>query len=644
MRNLAPKTTVAERMKLVLSHPLARNPTSIAGDLQPLVNLTLASLLLIVCVEWIARGSLHDVGTFLASPVRPGITTVVAILLSLLALDAVFGRQYQSLLVAGPVLLVTAFVSHQKQLYLSDPLYPSDLLFGRQIVQLMPAMLKAQPLTAVALALGMIVAGAGAIHLWGFVRQCTPVLSMRARLVRLALAAPLLTGLASLMEYSDNSWVRDRLNIIPMMWDQKENYRHNGFLMAFAFNIPMANVSAPAGYGENTIADIASDGSAFAVNHSQWPDVIMIMSESLWDPTRLSNVSLSRDPMPNIRSRQSGHIFSPEFGGMTANVEFEALTGFSNAFLPYGSIPYQQYVRQPVPSLATFFRAEGYSAIAMHPFQDWFWNRREVYKSFGFEEFRSEETLPAMEKRGMFASDEALTSEIMQMVDAAEKPLFLFAVTLQGHGPYEPNRYRQNTVSVDGSLSDGAAEALSTYAQGVSEADDSFARLIDWAKNRERETVIVLFGDHLPPLGQVYVESGHMPGMVATRRAPLDTMRKEHETPLVVWSSKTGLHNRIGTISPALLPYHVLKTAGFADPFYTGVLGKVQASYSVIDRHMLVEKDGSAVPDWATGTGAVPSAINEYRQLQFDMMFGKQFSKDRFFPGFAWINPAQPSS
>ena len=38
-------------------------------------------------------------------------------------------------------------------------------------------------------------------------------------------------------------------------------------------------------------------------------------------------------------------MFSPEFGGMTANVEFEALTGFSNAFLPYGSIPYQQYVR-----------------------------------------------------------------------------------------------------------------------------------------------------------------------------------------------------------------------------------------------------------------------------------------------------------
>lgn len=644
MRNSVPKTTVAERMKLVLSKPLASASDSVVADARPLLNLLLAALLLIVCMEWIARGSLHDVGSFLMSPARPGMTTLFAVGLCLMALDALFGRHYQSLLIAVPVLLSTAFMSHQKQLYLSDPLYPSDLLFGRQILQLMPAMLKAQPLTAFALAMGLCLGLFACVFLWRFFRRHTPAVMLKARLWRLALAIPLLAGLGSLMDYSQFSWLRDRLNIIPMMWDQKENYRHNGFLLAFAFNIPMANVSAPVGYSENTIADIASDGSAFAVNHSRRPDVIMIMSESLWDPTRLSNVSLSKDPMPSIRSRQSGHVFSPEFGGMTANVEFEALTGFSNAFLPYGSIPYQQYIRRPIPSLATFFRSEGYSSIALHPFQPWFWNRSEVYKSLGFDEFRSEETLPAMEKRGMFASDAALTSEIMQTVDAADKPLFLFAVTLQGHGPYEPNRYAENTIGIAGPLSEGASESLATYAQGVVEADDSFARLIDWAKTRERDTVVVLFGDHLPPLGQVYVESGYMPGMVATRRAPLDTMKQEHETPLVVWSSQTGLHNRIGTISPALLPYHILKTAGLGDPFYTGVLGKVHRSYSVIDRHMLMENDGSAVPDWLTAPIEMPGAIAEYRQLQFDMMFGKQYSKERFFPGFQWLGLGQPSS
>ncbi|MGN8170200.1 MULTISPECIES: LTA synthase family protein [Agrobacterium] len=630
-------------MKLVLSKPWTRSPARLANDAQMLANLVLAAVLLVVCMEWIARGTLHDVGSFLLSPARPGLTTVVAVFIGLMALDAVFGRHYQSLLVAVPLMILPAFISSQKQLYLSDPLYPSDLLFGRQILQLLPAMLKAQPVTAIAVGVALSLSAFAIVMLWRLSRRAMPVMSFKARIWRLALAVPLFVSFGSMMEYSSYSWIRDRLNIIPMMWDQKENYRHNGFLMAFAFNIPMAKVTAPYGYGEATIADIASDSSAFAVNHSKRPDVIMIMSESLWDPTRLENVTLSKDPMPRIRAMQSGHVFSPEFGGMTANVEFEALTGFSNAFLPYGSIPYQQYVRRPVPSLATFFRSEGYSAVAVHPFQEWFWNRREVYKHFGFEEFRSEETLPPMEKRGAFASDAALTNEIIQTVDAAEKPQFLFAVTLQGHGPYETNRYAEKAVSVRGDLSDNARDALATYAQGVSEADESFARLIAWAKGRERETVIVLFGDHLPPLGQAFVESGYMPGMVATRRAPLATMKTEHETPLVVWSSKAGLQNRIGTISPSLLPYHILKTAGFDDPFYTGVLGKVHASYSVIDRHMLMQRNGSGVPDWSIAPATLPSSLSEYRQLQFDMMFGDQFGKERFFPGFNWIHETTPS-
>ncbi|MGP4689728.1 LTA synthase family protein [Agrobacterium cavarae] len=631
-------------MKLVLSKPWTRSPARFANDAQTLINLVLAAVLLVVCMEWIARGTLHDVGSFLLSPARPGLTTIVTVVVGLMALDALFGRRYQSLLVAVPLLILPAFISSQKQLYLSDPLYPSDLLFGRQILQLLPAMLRAQPLTAIALAAALALAAFGIVMLWRLSSHAMPVMPFKARMWRLALAVPLFVGFGSMMEYSSYSWIRDRLNIIPMMWDQKENYRHNGFIMAFAFNIPMAKVTAPYGYGEATIADIASDSSAFAVNHSKRPDVIMIMSESLWDPTRLKNVTLSKDPMPSIRAMQSGHVFSPEFGGMTANVEFEALTGFSNAFLPYGSIPYQQYVRRPIPSLATFFRSEGYSAIAVHPFQEWFWNRREVYKHFGFEEFRSEETLPPMEKRGAFASDAALTNEIIQTVDAAEKPQFLFAVTLQGHGPYEANRYAEKAVSVSGDLSDNARDALATYAQGVSEADDSFAKLIAWAKGRERETVIVLFGDHLPPLGQAFVESGYMPGMVATRRAPLATMKTEHETPLVVWSSKAGLQNRIGTISPSLLPYHILKTAGFDDPFYTGVLGKVHASYSVIDRHMLMQRNGSGVPDWSIAPATLPSSLSEYRQLQFDMMFGDQFGEERFFPGFNWIHETTPSS
>lgn len=643
MRNSAPETTASEKARSVFSFAVTRGLSKGATVATAAVNLTVAAILAIIALEWIARGTLNDVGTFLTSAARPGLTTIAALVLLLAALDAVFGRRYLSLVIVAPTLLLIGLISAQKQTYLSDPLYPSDLLFGRQIVELLPTMLKAQPLVAALVGLGIVAAVALLASLWIAVRRYAPALRWRERAFSLALALPLLTGLGALMDYSHYSWLRDRLNIIPMMWDQKENYRHNGFLLAFAFNIPMANVSAPEGYGENTIADLMPDSSAFAANTSDYPDIIMLMSESLWDPTRLTNVEYSADPMPTIRARQSGNVFSPEFGGMTANVEFEALTGFSNAFLPYGSIPYQQYIRHPVPSLASFFRGEGYSAIAVHPFQEWFWNRKEVYKNFGFEEFRSEETLPAMEKRGNFASDDALMDEIMATADKASNPLFLFAVTLQGHGPYEADRYAANTIGINGNLSAPASQALATYTQGVAEADESLVKLMKWAKKRDRETIIVLFGDHLPPLGRTFMESGYMPGMVASRRAPLDVMKQEHETPLVVWSSTKGVRKNIGTISPALLPYHILKTAGFSDPFYTGTLGKVQDKFSVIDRHMLVTKDGDALPDWSTAPNDVPQTVSDYRLLQFDMMFGKQYGRERFFPGFNWLNDAAPS-
>jgi phosphoglycerol transferase MdoB-like AlkP superfamily enzyme len=326
---------------------------------------------------------------------------------------------------------------------------------------------------------------------------------------------------------------------------------------------------------------------------------------------------------------------------MTANVEFEALTGFSNAFLPYGSIPYQQYVRTDVPSLATFFRGEGYAARALHPFSGWFWNRNEVYKDFGFEEFRSEETMPAMEKRGIFASDNSLMKEIMQEADGMDRPFFFFAVTLQGHGPYEANRYSKNTIDIQGSLTDADRAALATYTQGVKEADDSFKMLVDWAEKRERETIIVLWGDHLPPLGNVYMDTGYMSDQVATRKASVTVMKQEHETPLVIWSNKKGSKPDIGTISPSLLPYHLLKFAGYEHPFYTGFLGRVQKKYAVVDRYQLIARDNTPSPDWVLNPKTLDPLVRDYRYIQHDIMFGKSHTLDRFFPQHAWIrNPA----
>ncbi|WP_414709277.1 LTA synthase family protein [Rhizobium sp.] len=630
-------SALAGRLALFQKIGAARRQSAILRQVLSLALTFLLALSTVVAVEWVARGEFATIPSYLFSPSRPGFTTIGVVMLLMLLLDAIFGRAHQSILMVAPLLLVPAFISNQKQNFLSDPLYPSDFLFARQIMELMPVMVRDKPWSAVALAIGMIASLAILAILWRYGWQRAVMLSKKARVTRLSVCLPLAALFVSQMDATQYSFIREKLRIIPIVWDQKENYSYNGFIIAFSLNLPMADVKVPAGYGPDAMDAIPARNYGYLSGPRRKPDVIMLMSESFWDPTRLSNLTFTPNPMPTIRAAQSGHVFSPEFGGMTANVEFEALTGFSNAFLPYGSIPYQQYVRKPMPSLATFFRGQGYAARALHPFSGWFWNRNEVYRAFGFEEFHTEDTMPPMEKRGIFASDDSLMKEIMHEGDEMDRPFFFFAVTLQGHGPYEPNRYVENTVDIKGDLTDADRDTLATYAQGVRESDQSLKMLMDWAAKRDRETIIVLWGDHLPPLGSVYPNTGYMPEQVASRKAPLDVMKQEHETPLVIWSSTKGVRKDVGTISPSQLPYHILKTAGYEHPFYTGFLGRVQKKYNIVDRYQLATRDNQTFPDWSRNERDLDPMMRDYRYLQHDMMFGREYGLDRFFPSHAWL-------
>jgi phosphoglycerol transferase MdoB-like AlkP superfamily enzyme len=592
-----------------------------------LVTLVTAAVLVFL-IELTVRGSLADTLAFFRTPDMPGWTTILLFALALVALDALLGRAHQALLVLGPLMLLMAWMSHEKAHYIGDPLYPVDFLYARQVVEILPLLARDRPLTMVGIIIVGILAAAALVAASVYWRRRFPVLSLKGRVWRLIVTLPLLLFFASIMDYSTFSWVRDRLQIIPMMWDQKENYAHNGFTAAFILNVPMANVKAPKGYSADTINNIPSEPAA--AFPPEKPDIIIVMNESFWDPTRLPNTTITPDPIPTIRKNLSGHVFSPEFGGTTANIEFEALTGFSNAFLPYGSIPYQQYVRRPTPSLASFFRSEGYVTRALHPYVQWFWNRGTVYKDFGFDTFMSQEKLPPLAKRGPLVSDAAFFDEIMHEADEQTQPFFFFAVTLQNHGPYEPYRYVDPTHDVETKAGSAAKQSILTYAEGASDADKAFARLMQWASHRTRPTVIAMFGDHLPPLGPAYVETGFMKGQVAPRRAPVDEMRREHETPLVIWSNRTGVW-KTGTISPSLVPLNVLEAAGITHPYYTGLLGQVSDHYRVVDRYMLITPDGSGIPDWSRN-GDVDDVVNQFRYVQYDQMFGHHFSTRAFFP------------
>ena len=125
---------------------------------------------------------------------------------------------------------------------------------------------------------------------------------------------------------------------------------------------------------------------------SQAPNIIVIMNEAFSDLSVIGNFETSEDYMPFFHSMMDqytgGHLMVSVKGGNTANTEYEFLSGDSMAFLPQGSVVYQQYISSKIPTLASYLGSLGYSTEGLHPYLGSGWDRERVYPLLGFDEFK----------------------------------------------------------------------------------------------------------------------------------------------------------------------------------------------------------------------------------------------------------------
>jgi phosphoglycerol transferase MdoB-like AlkP superfamily enzyme len=232
----------------------------------------------------------------------------------------------------------------------------------------------------------------------------------------------------------------------------------------------------------------------------------------------------------------------------------------------------------------------------------------------------------------MLTSDDALVDQMIKRADKAEKPLFMFAVTLQNHGPYEPGRYKDARSRRVARWTTGRAARSRRLPKAWPIPTSSLQKLIDWAQKRERPTVIAYFGDHLPPMGPAYVGTGFLPDNVAPRAGPGG--RDEARARDAAWSC--GRTARVRRRRSALLarftcPTWSLRQAGIQHPYYTGILGRLHAAYPVVDRQLLIAKDGSETRDWSRAE-AIDPLIEKQRLMQYDILFGDRLWRTALFP------------
>jgi hypothetical protein len=418
----------------------------------------------------------------------------------------------------------------------------------------------------------------------------------------------------------------DEFNVFTYRYEQEFSYTRNGFLASTMDNLNFVAPVRPAGAGDKSIRKLVSSleeenagkKAALSLASSQegsptGPNVIVLLSESFWDPTLLPEAAFSEDPIPFFHSLMdsttSGWMLSPQFSGTTANVEFEVLTGNSVRFLPKDSIAYISYMNRGVDSLAGIFARQGYTTTAINPYFNWFFNSRNVYRNMGFSRFISCEFFESR-FHGPNYEDSQVMEKIIEATATTPGPDFIFANTMENHGSYE-DKFTSNPISVSGSFSAKVKNMLENYATGAQAFDKAFQTLVEHYKNSGEPTVILAFGDHLPGLGYDYLsykETGYITG-----RNDADLMDKVHYTPFVIWDNmqlkpKESLRMNASFLGPYLL--HYMDRPG---SYYTDFLYGLYQKQPIIPIRAFRNK----LPMDET-------VLADYKKLQYDILFGRQ--------------------
>lgn len=409
--------------------------------------------------------------------------------------------------------------------------------------------------------------------------------------------------------------LKKAFGVEPRPWDQSENVLTNGLLLTTVLNLDYMHIPKAENYNEAIVSDIEKSHSRSTNTETPVkPNIIVVLSESFWDPTIVPGLTFSRDPLPYFHALQksftNGSLLSPQYGGGTANVEFEVLTGNSMRFLPQGSVPYNQYINRGIDSLASITTRQGYTAAAVSPFHNWFFNSRKVYQDLGFSKFISMEFFNPV-YQGPYIADDEVANNIIEQSSTTTGPDFIFANTMENHFGYYSGKFKENTIQVTSEMNADSKETLETYLQGAQGADNMLKKLTDHYASVQEPTIIVFFGDHLPSLGenyQVYKDAGHL------KDNDPDFLDKMYRTPVLIWNNYLPQQKEKLDLSPSFLSPYLLQLAKLEGSAYTDFLNDFSKKIPVLPPNDYYSKMNISEDD-----------LKEYQLLQYDIVFGNQY-------------------
>jgi hypothetical protein len=167
------------------------------------------------------------------------------------------------------------------------------------------------------------------------------------------------------------------------------------------------------------------------------------------------------------------------------------------------------------------------------------------------------------------------------------------------------------------------------YLSLLRESDKAFRSLVDYFREIEEPTIILMFGDHQPV---VYSELHNLlEGKAGTTISDQDQLR--YRVPFVLWANYDIKEDDVDNISANYLSSYLLKTAGLPGTAYNEYLLKLQEELPVINAHFYMTKEGECYP--LSEISQYSNLIQQYQSIGYNNALdkkGKRWEYYRFLP------------
>ncbi|MBR3807220.1 MAG: LTA synthase family protein [Lachnospiraceae bacterium] len=421
-------------------------------------------------------------------------------------------------------------------------------------------------------------------------------------------------------------------------WEQKGTYQ-NGYVLNFVLSARDSFVSAPESYTIKQMEELEKhypkkEKNPLGETLEKEPTIIVVMSESFADLRVVGEMQTNQPLTPFMDSlyenTTKGYALSSVFGAKTPNSEWEFMAGGSMAFLPVGSVVYQQYLNDTPTSMVSTLKEEGYTCVAMHPYYETGWGRNLIYPKLGFDESYFIEHFDQSQLVRKYISDEEMYNKIIERYEnrKVNENLFIMSISMQNHGGYAKDyeNFEENYYKIGRSYTDA-----NQYFSLIRESDDALRDFVTYFASVDEPVEIVFFGDHQPSLNRNFYKILNGKGLAGLTLKELEAL---YTVPFFIWTNYDTPEETVEITSLNFLSTMALARAGIDLPPYHQFMADLMEVVPAINARGYYSLERGKYLHVEDALGNELDWITKYENLQYNGLFDNRHRSSIFFPYF----------